>query len=70
MKKLISMMLGAAMLLTLASGCASNSDTPAASQGTTTAATASPAANGELLPAPTLVPSTSLPAPLSRPTGP
>ena len=47
MKKLISMMLCAVMLLTLASGCASNSDSPAASQGTTTAATASPAANGE-----------------------
>ena len=43
MKKLISMMLCAAMLLTLAAGCASN-DTPTATQGTTAAA---PAANGE-----------------------
>ena len=40
-------MLCAVMLLTLASGCASNSDSPAASQGTTAAATAAPAANGE-----------------------
>ena len=47
MKKLISMMLCAVMLLTLASGCASNSDSPAASQGTTAAATSAPAANGE-----------------------